>query len=576
MNIEAMLKKTVLAIVIIGFAFSIAQAQEQRDLDKEVKVRTTYQPKINKAKRIGELPVVKDTASFTPTFNYFVQTKPLTVGFSPVEIPAAKIVGEPLKKLNSHDLTLAGGNYSTLFGDYRFNNQRSKTTDFGVHLRHYSTNGKLTLENDDKVKPDWTEQLAEVYGTVYLDEAKVNGRLFYERNAYNYFGAPQNDYSMSNPGFRFPYNEQKLNNFGLSADFQTMFDDEEKLNFGLGLKYEYFSDDIDLKETDIAVLANAKIRRGDGFWSLCSKFDYFSIDGLYNWEENNLDNDRKTMVWSLQPSYLLQTGKLNLQLGVKPVIVMGDDSETKIYPDVKVDFEAIDNILSLFFGLDGDLNMNRSKDITSENPFVFSGLDVMPSNQKYRLFGGIRGSLSSTSSFNLSAEYSAIDNQYFFVNAQNISFSTFEATPVTAYSNKFGVVYDDISLLRLSADLNLAWNEKLSLSSKVVYNSYAMDILDEAWHKPNFEVNANASYKFTNELTFQAGVNMIGERKTWADNEKKTLDAVYDLNIGANYRFSEHFTVFGRVNNLFADKYYQWEGYPSQRLNFLLGAKVSF
>jgi hypothetical protein len=36
-------------------------AQEQRDLKKEVKVRTNFKPKIKKAKRIGEMPNVTDT-----------------------------------------------------------------------------------------------------------------------------------------------------------------------------------------------------------------------------------------------------------------------------------------------------------------------------------------------------------------------------------------------------------------------------------------------------------------------------------------------------------------------------------
>nr|WP_320120308.1 hypothetical protein [uncultured Marinifilum sp.] len=569
-----MLKKLLLAIVFIGFAFSSAQAQQERDLNKEVSVKTTYQPKINKAKRIGELPVVKDTASFAPTFDYFVQTKPLMVGFSPAEIPAAKIVGEPLKKLHSNSLILGGGNYSTLFGDYRYNNKRSKTTDIGFHLRHYSTNGKLKLENGNKVKPDFKQQLAEIYGASYLDEGKVTGRLFYEHLGYNYYGFPQDNDLVGVYHNLFPYQEQKQNNLGLAADFQSAFNDEEKLNFGIGIKYEYFSDDIDLKESDVLISGNARIRRGDGFWSLKSDFDYFTIDGLYYWEDEEQISDRKNLIWSLNPQYLLQTGNLDLQLGIKTVLAMGDNSESKLYPDIKIDFAAVDGILSLFAGLKGDLNMNRYKDIASENYYIFSGLNVTPSNQKYCMFGGLKGSLSTSSTFILAAEYSATDNQYFFVQANvDPANGNFTGQP---YSNKFGVVYDDISLLSLSAELNLDWNNQLNLSSKLVYNSYSMDKLEEAWHKPDFEVNVNAYYKFTSDLTFQTGVNITGERAVLVDNSKQTLDAVYDLNIGANYRLNQNFSVFGTLNNLFADKYYQWDGYPSQGLNFLLGLKANF
>jgi hypothetical protein len=375
-----MLKKILLAIVVFGFSYSVAQAQEQRELNKEVKVKTTYQPKINKALRLGKLPVIQDTATFVPSFDYFIQAKPVNVGFLPAEIPAAKIVGEPLKKLHSHHLTLAGGNYATLFGDYRFNNQRSKNGDIGFHLRHYSTNGKITLEDDDKVKPDCSEQLAEVYGTAYLDEGKLSGTLFYKHSGFNYYGFPQEDDVENNLSDQFPYNEQKLNHFGLNAYYQSTFKDEEKLNFGLGLKYEHFADDIDVKENDILLSGNAKIRRGDAFWSLGSEFDYFATTGLNDWDENAQITERKSMKWTVSPSYLLQTGSLNLQLGVNAVLAMGDDSETKLYPDVKIDIELLEGIMSFFAGVNGDLQMNRYKDIAEENRFIYSGLHVKPSN----------------------------------------------------------------------------------------------------------------------------------------------------------------------------------------------------
>lgn len=572
-----MLKKILLAIVVFGISCSIAEAQETRDINKEVEVRTNYKPKINKAKRLGKLPEFKDTVSFKPDFDYFVQTTPIGIGFLPAEIPAAKIVGEPLAKLTSHSLTLAGGNYSTLLGDYRFNNQRSKTTNFGVHLRHYSVNGKLELEDDKKVKPDLVEQLAEIYGSTYLNEGKVSGSLFYNHTGFNYYGFPQAESFEDSFSGLFPYKEQKLKNFGLNAFYSSTFNDEEKLNFGLGLKYEHFSDDIDMKESDVLLVGNARIRRGDAFWSLTSEFDFFSIDGLIELSNSNSVSDRKTLVWNLKPQYLLQTGSLSLQLGLNTILATGDDSETKLYPDVKVDFEVIEGIMSLFAGLNGDLKMNRYKNIVKENQFIYSGLNVKPSNIKYKLFGGIRGSMSTNSSFSLSAEYSAIDDQYFFVK-QNM-FVTGVGFNGYRESNKFGVLYDDISTLRLGADVTIGWSDKLELYSAVWYNNYSMDKLEEAWHMPEFEMQVNAKYFFTEDLTFNAEVNIIGERSVLLlrNNliQTESLDAVYDLNIGANYQINDNITAFGQVNNLFADKYYHWDGYPSQGLNFLLGIKIN-
>ncbi|WP_461633172.1 TonB-dependent receptor [Labilibaculum euxinus] len=416
--------------------------------------------------------------------------------------------------------------------------------------------------------------MAEVYGSVYLDEGKVSGKVYYEHKGYDFFGFPAEDDVAANYVDLFPYTEQVQNRFGLNAEFLTAFKDEEKLNFGVGLQYEHFTDDIYVTENDVLISAEAKIRRGDGFWSLKSSFDYFATDGITSMEELGRMFERNTLVWNLNPQYSLKTGQLNLKLGLNTVLAMGDDSEAKLYPDIAVDFEAIDGIMTLFAGLDGDLKMNNYNDIIAENPYVYSGLNVVPSNQKYRLFGGVKGSLSSNSSFKLSAEYSSVDDQYFFMQrnagAANADYSG------TTYSNKFDVVYDDISLLRLGAEVSIGWTDKLELNSSVWFNKYTLDKQAEAWHKPEFEMNVNATYAFTNDLDFQAGVNILGERPVSIGSTVKTLDAVYDLSIGANYRLNKHFTAFGKVNNLFADKYYQWDGYLSQRLNFLLGVKVVF
>ena len=346
------------------------------------------------------------------------------------------------------------------------------------------------------------------------------------------------------------------------------------MNFGIGLQYEHFSDDILISENDILISAEARVRRGDGFFSLISTFDYFATDDLIDWEDLGSTYDRNTMLWNLNPQYSLQTGLLNLKLGLNAVVAVGDDSEAKVYPDIAIDFEAIDGIMTIFAGVDGGLNVNKYNDIIDENPYVYSGLDVKSSNQKYRLFGGVKGSLSSNSSFKLSAEYSSVDDQYFFVQRNIGAINVFYTGPTN--SNKFDVVYDDISLLRLGAEVTVGWTDKLELNATMWYNKYTLDKQAEAWHNPDFEMNVNATYAFTPELEFQAGVNVLGERAVLVSSQTQTLDAVYDLNIGANYRLSEHFTAFGKVNNLFADKYYQWDGYPSQGFNFLLGVKVVF
>jgi hypothetical protein len=554
---------------ITFFTFEVG-AQEQRNLNKEVKVQTAYQPKINKAKRIGELPEIVDTLRFTPTFDYLIQTNPIAVRFSPSLISAAQMIGEPLQKLNSNSLTLAGGNYSNIFGDYRYNNKRSKEIDYGLHLHHYSTSGKVTLDDKRDSKPNWSEQLAEIYGTKYLESASVSAHLSYNRKSYKYYGLPLKIDDGKIWKNLTDYDSQLINRIGLEANYATNFQNEQELNYGVGLKYENFSDDIEAKANDITLNGFAKMQRGIGLWSLKTKLNYFMSDGLLDRDSQN-KTSRNSFVGTLNPTYSFKKGKVNVKLGLKGVFAFGDDSETQFYPDINVTFEAIEDILHVYAGVDGDLKMNQYKDLVAENPYVVSGLNPTPTSVMYRAYGGVKGSLSSNSSFNASLAYSSIKDQYFYTQIGQIQHQY-----TINYSNKFNVVSDDISLLRFMAEFDFSEIERLNIYSKLVYNLYSLDKQAEAWHLPNIELSIEGKYKILEDLKVTANFDVLGERYVLQNQVKKSLDAVYNLSLGASYSLLDNFTVFAKACNIFADRYYRWDQYPSQRFNFLVGLKAVF
>ncbi len=569
------LRSLLLAIVVCCFSCLTAKAQQERKLNQEVKVKTDFRPKINKAKRLSKLPEIVDTAKFTPDFVYAIKTNPLHIDFPPAKIPALRVVGEKPQELHAHNLTLAGGNYATLFGDYRFHHNGSKNIDFGLHLKHYSTNGKLSLADGTKVKPDLTEQLAEIYGLAYRNHGDFSGKLFYKATRFSFYGFPLLRDEANGAFNLFPYENQKLNQFGLQSNYQSKNLNTEALNFGAGLKYEYFSDKINAKEHSIQISGNANIRKENVLLNLASEIDYFAVKGLHFWQDTIKTNNRKTMKWNVNPSCEWQTQKLKLRLGMSAVLLAGDDSKFKLYPDLQADFIAIENNLSLFVGIAGTLKPNSYAEIANENHFIYSGLNVSPLNLKYNLFGGFRAGISPKASFSFKAEYSSIDNQYFFVQA---SYDPVAIAPDKIngipFSNKFGVLYDNVNLLKLSAEINLIHNSKLHFNSKLSYQHYALNALSHAWHKPKLHFETTAQYQFTSKLQFSANLNFMDKRPVLRENQTQYLDAVFDLGFGANYQFHSSFSVFGKLNNLFADKYYQWDGYPSQGINGILGVKI--
>ena len=549
-------------------------AQEDRDLKKEVNVRTNFKPKIKKAKRIGEMPDVADTLTVKKQFDYSIRSKSLNVDFKPGSIKAAKMTSVPMKKVQGHSFDLAAGNYATLFADYRYNNLNSNKTDFGLHLQHYSSNGKLELDNGSKVNPDWSEFLAEVYGNHYLSDAKVSSRIFFKNKSFNYYGS-----SLS--GFEdniFEYDNQRYNLVGLEASYETLNKDAKDLNYKLGVDLEYFTDKYNVSEIDLGVNGSAELKAGDGFWSLESSLNFIQTNNLVYWSidlDDLKDYDVNSTLWVVNPSYNLTAGNFNMKLGFKAQSVLGNDSEFKLYPDVKFNLVLVDQVLDMFAGLDGNLDLNTMRSTTNANPFVHSGLDVESTSTDYRVYGGLKTRISAKSNALISVEYASIDNQYFFSMA-NEAISP-EGLPYQQnYFNKYGVVYDNLSKLSLTGEMDLQVNKELNLYALAKYTHYSLDALEEAWNMPNFEMETKANYRFTDQWLFTARLLFVGERKVMTNNDMAKLDALADFGLGAEYKWNDILSVYANVNNIFDAESYLWYGYPSQGINGMIGLKLVF
>ena len=565
--------------ILLTGAFAVmclfGQAQEQRDLKKEVKVRTNFKPKIKKAKRIGEMPSVVDTVTFKKRFDYSIRSKSLDVSFKPGSIKAVKMTSARFKKIQGHSFDLAVGNYASLFADYRYNNLQSKKTDFGVHLQHYSSNGNLELENGDEVKPDWKEFLAEIYGNHYLDDAKLSSRIFMKHKSFNYYGFPLTDNVMGKENI-FDYTNQRFNHFGLNATYETLNKNAKDLNYKLGVEFEYFTDKYNVSEVDMGVNGSAELKAGEGLWSLESSLNFIQTNNLVYWNSGLKDHDVRSSLWTVNPSYNLTLGNFNMRLGVKAQSVLGNDSDFKLYPDVKFNLVLVDRVLDMFAGLDGNLDLNTIRSISEANPFVHSGLDVENTSTNYRVYGGFKSKLSAKSSALFSMEYSNIDNQYFFSMA-NIAISPQSELPSeTNYSNKYAVVYNDLYKISFTGELDLQLNKQLNLYALAKYTHYSLDGLEEPWHMPNFEMETRASYRFTDQWLFNARLIFVGERSVMTNGNAAQLDALADFGLGAEYKWNDILSLYANVNNIFDAESYLWHGYPSQGINGMIGLKLVF
>ena len=99
------------------------------------------------------------------------------------------------------------------------------------------------------------------------------------------------------------------------------------------------------------------------------------------------------------------------------------------------------------------------------------------------IYGGFKGTLSRSISFNIGGGYSFIQNMALFVND-------------TVYSpgNRFDVIFDTAKVFTLEGSISYQALEKLKIDVMGRYRSYELKNNVHAWNKPDFELVTRVHY----------------------------------------------------------------------------------
>jgi hypothetical protein len=215
--------------------------------------------------------------------------------------------------------------------------------------------------------------------------------------------------------------------------------------------------------------------------------------------------------------------------------------------------------------------------LTETNPFILNQVPLENTINRYRVFGGFRGSVSDNLSFNVGVSYTKADNTPLFVNDTLFS-----------RENRFSVIYDDLTILSFSGEVSYVSDAgwQANLSGEIL--SYDTENELEAWHLPNYRFKASGSYNLYDKFIIGASFNLIGSRQVkslWPIPGQSPeeggfwnvkLDPYLDLGLSAEYRYTSRLSIFIEANNLTATSYDIYYRFPAQRAFIMGGAKFSF
>jgi hypothetical protein len=523
---------------------------------------TEFNPFLKDAFKIKENPIINDTNKIIPELNYSFLNKQVPTNFEIDPIAAAKIKGEPLVKLYSGYTKVGFGTNTTPLAEIYYNAKRNKNWGYGFYGKHFSSSG---IANN--AYSGFSDNELNMFGKRFLKEFTLYSKLGYNRNVNHYYGFSDENAVVINNADDI---KQKLDQFNAAFSLTRNFTDTTQFDYNFDIKYHLINDAYQVEENHIDL--NGKLAK-------YHKNELYAIGVEVNYNKmNNLLNEDNNLVVGLNPQISTTAKKWQFQVGIGLYLNSYPDTKFHFYPKAEFKYNVVEHIIIPYVGISGGLISNNLNNFYKENPFINTQvIATQNSNQKYDIYGGIRGSLSSKITFNTSFSQQKIEGMPLYTKDFN-----------NLIENQFIITYDTVSFSKITGELTYQKLEKFKLILGGNYYSYTPKNEIKTWHKPNLKLSFSGIYDLSDKIIVRADLFYIGTQfaktyNTIATNnvittteEAQELIGIFDANLGVEYRYTKKLSAFINFNNLTSTAYQRWQDYPTQKLGVLGGLTYSF
>jgi len=539
-----------------------------------INVVKPYVPEISDAFKVKETVSINDEETLTKKeVKYNIFSFPVVSTFTPAKGRAAVVEKEAPAILYDNYATFGVGTYTTFLGELYLNHAINRAESVGGYISHHSSQGGiegLLLDDsyyDSKINANYSKNTRDL---------TWNFEAGFEQQRFNWYGIPQPLFDATAANMLDVNHSFYGFHLGSDISFNDTFIKKGSVLF------RHFGDDQGSGENRFKLNTAVDIPISGEEISTDIKIDYLkgSFDRNYTIDQ---ELEYGNFQIGLSPTYQLKQDDLTLDLGVS-FVYLNDTEASKskfyLYPNITASYRMVSDILIAYGGIQGDLVQNTYYDFASENPFVSPTLNVMPTDQQYNAFVGLKGKVSNNMSYNFRGKYIAERNKALYINNDIIS-----GTEVYTYGNSFGIVYDSVDTFSVSGELNVDISRNFKLALKAEYFSYNVKGDNEAWNLPDVKASLFMDYQIDKHWFTGANLFYVGERKDQffynnilfpSTPSVITLDSYFDANAHVGYNINDKVSVFAKANNIANKEYDRWQNYPTQGIQFLAGATFKF
>ncbi len=565
--------KTILIVGFIGFAAN-AQAQPTDLGTVEVKVTNSYKAKVSEAVKHNEQPKFEDTTTSKIPVNYKIVSQPIEVKYRPEPISAARIVHVPVEKLSQGMVKAGFGFYGTPFLEGYWNSKRSSTESYGFWGKHYST--KTGVKDNVYESNGLSQNTLGGYYNHFYKTMTWESQLYGKWDKYSYYGIdafPDSlDYIRNEPR-EADYNWYRQ--YGVSTSLTGKRQKDMGWLDKAGLDYYNFSDRFKASENFLKI-ASA--------WQLPAAGENLDLDLNITYFQTNFD----TIAQGKQSYFTIQA-RPKVELTVKNMLfdfglniysnsynseLTEGEYKLHFFPEINVQFPFVEDVLSIYAGVKGQLQHNSYRQLTLQNPYIMPG-DTLRPTRTTDIYVGLVGILSSTTSFNIKGGLMLQRDLALFY--RDPMYRTFIDSAVF---NGLDVRYDNSTTFYARGELASNLNDNLQISLFGEVRSYSTSVEEKAWHLPSFLAGLDVDYTIKEKIKLGTKWNYVGQRQAFIQAEnpemESTLPGYLDVALDVEYLYNSRLSAFINVNNLLNNKYDMYLGYKAQSINFLMGFSYKF
>lgn len=534
---------------------------DDKAVTEEIEVVRPYKPILAEAVKLRRSPDLNDVKTYKARFNYSLTERKLELNSDIDKLYAQEVAAEKEYDLINNYVKLGGGSAGTILGEAYINNGRDEALQVGGFFRHFSQEGKLKNQK-------FNQQQLSIFGRNIQDNFVLSGRLNYERKGLYFYG-----FDETNPERNLNPGKQAFNFIEAEGEIVNKHtEDEDAFSYAAKVNGYIWSDQYAAKENSIVINGYLNKRISSFNLGLAASADFGKTKDVNTSFSNNL--------LRLNPYIRLETNGVKINAGINFVQEFGMKSESRIFPAVTADFTLIPEYLQIFAEVKGDVNKTTMKELTDENPFLNSNINIQNSVEKLSFSAGIKGTGGPGFGYKAKVYRKEITDMPLFVN----NFNDF---------NKFDVIYDfgNMKLLGLEGEISVQISDQLKWTGKLNLEDYKPASESYSWFKPQLRISSNLMYKITNKIDFNASVAIqdASDAKIYTSQPaspyvipNKNIEMLgnvkgfVDLGIGAGYKINNQFSVFAKANNILNNKYSKYLYYQAIGVNVFGGLSYSF